>query len=120
MYRSHFQDAKLHCTFVKSLEQSLNKINRKECFLCDDCKFNVLHPYEPNTSNFIDAMFEFGFIPLISKLARISHCSATLLDHTWANSSMHHKLHTAIVTNCLSDHLPVMMCLPYPKFKYCL
>ena len=57
-------------------------------------------------------MFEFGFIPFISKPTRIFHCGATLLDHIWTNSSIHHKLNTAILVNCLSHRLPVMMCMP--------
>ena len=81
IYRSPFQDAKPHYSFVKSLEESINKIKRRDCFLFDDFNFNLLHPDEQNTSNFTDAMFEFGFIPLISKPTRISHCGVTLLAH---------------------------------------
>ena len=42
VHRSPFQDAKSHCFFMKSLEQSLDKINIKDCFLFGD--FNLLHP----------------------------------------------------------------------------
>ena len=112
IYRLPFRDAKSHCSFVKSLQENLNKINKKNCFLFGDFNFNLLHPDKQNTSNFADAPFEFGFIPLISKPIRISHCCATLLDHIWTNSCIHHKLNTATLAKCLSDHLPVMMCMP--------
>ena len=32
IYRSPFQDATLHCSFVKSIKESSNKINKSDCF----------------------------------------------------------------------------------------
>ena len=117
IYCSPFLDAKSHCSFVKSLEESLNITNKKDCFLFGDFNFNLLHPDQQNTSNFINAIFEFGFIPLISKPTKISYCGATLLDQIWTKPSMNHKINTAILENYLSDHLPVMMCMPTQNLK---
>ena len=60
-------------------------------------------------------MFSNGFAPLINKPTRISQNNATLLDHIWSNSLVSMKINCGIVTHCISNHLPVIMCTSISK-----
>ena len=62
-------------------------------------------------------MFGNGFIPLINKPTRISLNSASLLDHIWTNSKTTLKLNCAILTYCVSDHLPIFLSMSIKKLK---
>ena len=107
LYHLPFLNTKSHCSFVKSFQQSLNKIDKKDRFLFCDFNFTFLHPDEQHTSKFMDTIYKFGFILLISQPTKIFYCSATSLHHIWTNSSIRYKLNAAIAKSFLSDHLSV-------------
>ena len=87
----------------------MKKVNKRDCFLFGDYNYNILDCEKPHISNFVDEMFENGFIPLINKPTKISLNSASLLDHIWTNSKTTLNLNSAILTYCVSDHLPVFL-----------
>ena len=46
----------------------------------------------------------------ITKPTRITTSSATVLDHIWTNV-FNSKMSSSILTDCVADHLPVILCL---------
>ena len=54
------------------------------------------------TQEFIDTLFSFAFIPLMSNPTCLTYNSATLIDNIFTNT-----LTNGVVLNDLSDHLPV-------------
>ena len=63
-------------------------------------------------------MFDNGFAPLINKPTRISQNNVTLLDHIWSNSLVSMKINCCVLTHCISDHLPVLMCISISKISH--
>ena len=57
------------------------------------------------TNSYVEMMFSNKFLPVITRPTRISHQSATLIDHIFVRSKA--KYHIAgILLNSASDHLP--------------
>ena len=69
--------------------------------LRNECKLS-----DPPTQEFIDTLFSFAFIPLISNPTRLTSYSATLIDNIFTNNLSQNVLN-GVVLNDLSDHLPV-------------
>ena len=69
-------------------------------------------------TDFVDQMFDNGFAPLINKPTRISQNNAPLLDHIWSNSLVSMKINCGVLTHCIFDHLPVIMCTSISNISY--
>ena len=63
-------------------------------------------------------MFDNGFDPLINKPIRISQNNATLLVNIWSNLFVSMKINCGVLTHCISDHLPVIMCTSISKMSH--
>ena len=86
LYRHPNSDSK---EFVKYLSTCLAKITKEkeECYLLGD--FNVdLLKYDTNnkSSDFLNAVTSFGFLPYILQPTRISDHSTTLIDNIYGNN----------------------------------
>ena len=56
-------------------------------------------------------MYENTFYPTITKTSRITCTSATVIDYIWTNIlPLHRKITTAVMVDCVADHLPVVLC----------
>lgn len=68
------------------------------------------------TSELLDAHFAANLIPTITKPTRITHTSATLIDNIYVR---HHDpyIHSGILFNNMSDHLPVFCFIGKLKTK---
>jgi len=62
-------------------------------------------------SDFVDLLFSFGLLQIITKPTRCTDNSATLIDHIITNQSAP-SFNTTILTSKLSDHFPVLHSLP--------
>ena len=60
-------------------------------------------------------MFEFGFIPLIDKPARVSKNSATIIDNIFTNCIFDNTLKIAILKSDISDHFLVIFTIQTGK-----
>ena len=76
-----------------------------------DYNTNLLNYYETHelTTNFVDTIFSYAFVPLINRPTRVSKHSATLIDNILTND------HNALVQCCqgilvtdISDHFPII------------
>ena len=118
IYRAPCNDIISHSSFLDILNNTLKCIKKRDCFLLGDFNYNILDCEKPQITDFVDQMFDNGFAPLINKPTRISKNNATLLDHIWSNSLVSMKINCDVLTHCISDHLPVMMCTSISKISH--
>ena len=62
------------------------------------------------TQDYIDAMFQHSFIPLINKPTRITTTTATVIDNIYSIDilGINYQSHEIIYTD-ISDHLPIVL-----------
>ena len=87
----------------------------KKCFIVGDLNLCLLN-FDSNqfSSNLIDLMFSHGFLSLLKFPTRISHNSASLIDHLWTNMQSENYL-SGIITSYISDHFPVFTFIDQSK-----
>ena len=100
--------------FQESLYQlltSCKKDNMSNIYLVGDFNLCLLRHdlFEP-TAEFIDLMFSFGFIEIITKPTRVCHHSTytsySLIDHIWTDRQTN-VFNSGIITSYVSDHFPI-------------
>ena len=71
--------------------------------------FNIdLHKFQEHekTNDYLETLFSFGLLPVITKPTRISPSTSTLIDHIFVSNQS--RLHNAgIILTHLSDHYPI-------------
>ena len=95
--------------FSETLSNLLADIGEKyeHVFVYGDFNLNVLDLSNKFISEYIENVFSFGFLQLVTKPTRIRDNSATLIDHILCNSvSLSHDIF--ILCSHLSDHFPVI------------
>ncbi len=88
-----------------------------EVYLFGDFNINVLkYTSCEQAREFIDLLFSFGLLQTVTKPTRCTLSSATLIDHVIATpkSSI---FETAIITNKISDHFPIIHFLDSPNHR---
>ena len=106
VYRPPNQNTAL---FLDKLNDVLSYIskNNKQCYVMGDFNLDLLqYNHHTPTQEFIDTLFSFAFIPLISNPTRLTSYSATLIDNIFTNNLSQNVIN-GVVLNDLSDHLPV-------------
>src|SRR6267154_1983193 len=114
--------------FTMSLEaciQSQKFPRNMDCILLGDFNLNLLNCFTHNdTSNFLDMINTYDFIPLTTLPTRLTETSSTLIDHIYYRPS--YKLRCNLSDNCLTgiltvditDHLANFLCLqPVKKIE---
>jgi hypothetical protein len=75
--------------------------------LLGDYNINLLqHLNHSDTANYLDLLFDNDFLPLIVLPTRVSHTSASVIDHISTNIK-DTVFDTGIILNDISDHFPV-------------
>lgn len=95
-------------TFHELLNQKLTSINSSgyEAYIAGDININFLNYSSNNlTSDYLDMLFDQGFMPLITKATRVTYHSRTLIDHIYTNSP-EKLINSGICLADISDHLP--------------
>jgi endonuclease/exonuclease/phosphatase family metal-dependent hydrolase len=72
-------------------------------FNIDVLKYNS----NPQVTEYVDLLFSFGLLQVITKPTRCTQNSATLIDHVITNS-MCPNIESIIVTSLISDHFPII------------
>ena len=94
--------------FHDILKEKLEYISRSgfETYIAGDTNINFLkYATDKKTSDYLDMLFSFGFMPLITKATRITHHSKTLMDHIYTNAP-EKIINTGVCLADISDHLP--------------
>ena len=75
-------------------------------YFCGDFNVDLLQcENHAVTDNFIDQIYSYGLHPLITRPARITKQSATLIDNIFTTELERYTL-SGLIINYLSDHLP--------------
>ena len=96
--------------FSNSLSEMVNDYER--IFLYGDFNIDVLK-YNSSTqvAEYIDLLFSFGFLQIVTKPTRVSDTSATLIDHVLTNVCCN-NYETVALCSLISDHFPICHFLP--------
>ena len=86
----------------------------KTVYLCGDFNIDLLqHDTNTSTNNFIDHLYSFGLHHLITRPTRITGHSKTMIDNIFTTSLSNIGLHSGLIINDLSDHLPIFLIFEY-------
>ena len=105
IYRHPHGDAE---NFRELLRLKLYHLNNcgYEVYITGDINIDFYKCYSDTfTSEYLDMLFDLGYMPLITKATRITDHSATLIDHIYSNSPQK-IFKSGICLADLSDHLP--------------
>ena len=95
--------------FVNLLSNICNELinTKKQFYLLGDFNLNLLEYNKcSQVTEYIDLLFSFGLIQIISKPTRCTLNSATILDHIITNQQVP-TYNSVILVTSLSDHFPV-------------
>ena len=91
--------------------------NFEHVFIYGDFNLNLLELTQNKfISEYIETVFSYGFLQLITKPTRIAENSATLIDHIVTNSTVQSH-ETFLLCSKLSDHFPILHQLSFDKTK---
>ena len=86
MYRPPNTDIKLFNDNLEAILDTIKKEN-KTCYIMGDFNINILnHDTNIPTSEFVDTMFSYGYLPLINRPTRVCSTTATLIDNIYTNA----------------------------------
>ena len=94
--------------FKENMKDKLEYLNSRgyEVYITGDINQDFFcYGTDKATSNYLDMLFNLGYMPLITKPTRITNHSATLIDHIYSNAP-HKVLMSGICLADISDHLP--------------
>ncbi len=107
----------LYENFSELLSNVLDEISSLNLpiYILGDINLDVLN-YESckHVSDYVNQLFAYGLLQVVTKPTRSTMNSATLIDHVIANVS-HSTFETAIITSKISDHFPVVFFLQPKK-----
>jgi exonuclease III len=84
-------------------------------YLLGDLNLDVLQVNaSSNVSDYINLLFSYGLLQVITRPTRCTDHSATLIDHIITNSQLS-SYETCIITSSVSDHFPVVFFLQTAK-----
>ena len=95
--------------FTLELETIVKKLNEKNqtIYIMGDINIDFLkYGNHPNTEDYLDMLFSYNLLPLITKPTRITDYTSTLIDHIYTNAPIHNTV-SGICLIDISDHLPV-------------
>ena len=78
--------------FINTLNTFIEKIKPENnyCYLLGYYNINILnYATQSATANFVDSLFSYGFLPLISRPTRVTTSFATLIDNIFTNKFNH-------------------------------
>jgi len=87
------------------------KVENKLCYIMGDTNINLLNSEShADTGKFLDIMYSYSFIPLITKPTRVTHDSATIIDNIFSNDITYCNTNTqGILYTDITDHFPIFV-----------
>ena len=95
--------------FVEKVNEIISGVTKgnKHCYITGDFNLDLLkHESHSVTAQFIESLFAFSFLPMITKPTRITAHSATLIDNIFTNNTTVSSKNGLIISD-ISDHLPI-------------
>ena len=85
----------------------------KHAVIMGDINIDLMkYGHHSKTNDYLELLFSYGFLPFITKPTRISHTSATLIDHIYCNKISPHS-NSGIVITDIADHYGTFLKLPH-------
>ena len=118
VYRPPFSEDEKHTKFIEQMDNLLHIIKNKskDSYVMGDFNYDLLDNETDAVNEFKELMLGYTYISLINKPTRIAErhmtrtntvsSSATCLDQIWTTVQKY-DIRSAILTNAISDHLPV-------------
>ena len=104
--------------FTLKFDEFLNKLNpnKYDMYIMSDMNIELLkcHSHQ-QTGRYLDMIYSFDLLPVITKPTRITSHTATLIDHIYTNTV--NRLTSGIVLVDISDHFPVFCMVDTPLKK---
>ena len=95
------------CTLSDILTEIFDK-NYTAVYVLGDFNVDLLvHKNDNFVNDFINLMYSFSFLPLITRPTRVTDTSASLIDHIWT-SQVETNTSNFILETDISDHFPVL------------
>jgi hypothetical protein len=117
MYRIPGQDISTFNTYFKSVLERIKQEN-KIVYYNADFNINILNANEHTATNdFIELVFSFSCIPLITRPSRITNVSSTLIDNIFTNNFQNSECLKGLFINDISDHFPIFCIATKNKLK---
>ncbi len=83
---------------------------KKVCYLAGDYNINLLNIENHALSHeFIECMYSYSYLPLITKPTRVTADNATLIDNIFVNNMSNMSMYQGIICTDISDHFPVFL-----------
>ena len=95
--------------FTLELENIIKKLNENkyDVYIMGDINIDFMkYCSHSKTEDYLDMLYSYNFIPLITKPTRITDHTSTLIDHIYTNAPIQNML-SEIALAELSDHLLV-------------
>ena len=91
---------------------------KKRCMLMGDCNIDLLkYNTHDKTTEYVDNLLSRGIMPLIHYPTRVTHSTATLLDHMYTNNiSLNSK--SGIIVTDVADHFGTFHVVPRKSISY--
>ena len=100
--------------FINELESILSLLERENKYinLMGDFNINLLTKNDNSTDQLVNLMHSFNLVNSINKPTRVTHTSATIIDHVWTNA--YAKIsNNGIIYDFTSDHFPIFCILQF-------
>ena len=113
VYKSPFIDPESNKLFLQHLDEYLNTIGPNQtCLVMGGFNYDLLasKATDDSKNRFVDTMFDNFSTYLINHPTRIADSSATVLDHMWSSANSSCLIKSAIISDPISDHLPIICC----------
>ena len=117
-YRPPNTSTKTLLVEYKKLINSIRKCKSHEIVVGLDHNLDLMKAHiHKQTSEFLELNLTSDLTPCITKPTRITHTTATLLDNIFVSPKLQQNLSPLILTEDISDHLPILVLLGNQK-KY--
>jgi hypothetical protein len=108
----------LHKDFLTSLENNCAKEkSTTKQLIIGDININILNDTCPMTTEYLNMMSEFKFLPLILSPTRIINDKSSLIDHIMHNGYDGNMSYSGNIYTDISDHLPNYALIPLSNPK---
>ena len=88
------------------------KFENKPTYLMGDFNLNMFeYSTDARVRDLVNIMSAHFLLPVINKPTRITRKSSSCIDNIFVNINFHQKPHAGIITEIISDHLPLFMVL---------
>ena len=114
VYRAPNTDLSMLSEFLTNI---LRNVRKNKVYMCGDFNIDLLQFDKHGATNeFIDQIYTLGLHPLVTRPTRITSHSKTLIDNIFT-SDLSSQIHSGLIINDTSDHLPIYQITEYAHCK---